>query len=83
MEVTGQLHAPTALSSDIHWLGCWVGSRAGLVVVMDRKYPRRPTRSLVTILIDLPWLTTLTEAFKYLFILRLFNYPISAAEVLS
>jgi hypothetical protein len=27
MEVSGQLYAPAALSSDTHWIGGWVGLR--------------------------------------------------------
>jgi hypothetical protein len=30
MEVSGQLHAPAALPSGIHWIGGWVGLRVGL-----------------------------------------------------
>jgi hypothetical protein len=44
MEVIGQLHAPTALFprkelSCIHWIGGWVGLRAGLDEVVRRKIP--------------------------------------------
>jgi hypothetical protein len=42
MEVSGQLHAPTALNSrkkapGTHWIGGWVGSRAVLDAVVKRK----------------------------------------------
>jgi len=36
MEVSGQLHAPAALpqrAPGSHWIGGWVGSRAGLDTV--------------------------------------------------
>jgi len=44
MEVSGQLHAPAALSPreiapGTHWIGRWVGPRAGLDVVVKRKIP--------------------------------------------
>jgi len=43
MELSGQLHAPTALTPrkrgpGIHWLGGWVGPRAGLDTVMKEKF---------------------------------------------
>jgi len=60
MEVTGQLHAPSALSPytapGSHWIGDWVGARAGLEAVAKencpcREYnPGRPAPILVTIL---------------------------------
>jgi hypothetical protein len=42
MEMTGQLHAPAAFNTgerapDTHWLGGWVGPRAGLDMVSKRK----------------------------------------------
>jgi hypothetical protein len=44
MEVSGQLHAPTALppgekAPDTHWIGGWVGPRAVLDAVGKRKIP--------------------------------------------
>jgi hypothetical protein len=44
MEVSGQLHAPTALPTGkepliTHWIGSWVGSRVVLDSVMKRKIP--------------------------------------------
>jgi len=32
---SGQLHAPNWLDSSAHWTGSWVGSRAGLDVVVN------------------------------------------------
>jgi hypothetical protein len=44
MEVSGQLHAPAALSlgkaPGIHWTGGWAGPRAVLDAVVKRKIPR-------------------------------------------
>jgi hypothetical protein len=42
MEVSGQLHAPAALTPGkepprSHWIGGWVGPRAGLDRVVKRK----------------------------------------------
>jgi len=38
--VSGQIHAPAALSSGTHWIGVWVGPRAGVnLVVAKRKIP--------------------------------------------
>jgi hypothetical protein len=42
MEVSGQLHAPAGLlsretTSGTHWIGGWVGPRAGLEVMEKRK----------------------------------------------
>jgi hypothetical protein len=37
MEVSGQLHSPAALPTVIHWIGGWVGPRAGLNAVEKRK----------------------------------------------
>jgi hypothetical protein len=58
MEVIGHLHAPASLPSCekapcTHWIGDWVGTRAGLDVVGNRKifclcpewHPGRPARS--------------------------------------
>jgi hypothetical protein len=47
MEVSGQLHTPTALipgkySPDIHWIGGRVGTRAGLDAVENRKISQTP-----------------------------------------
>jgi hypothetical protein len=44
MEVSGQLHAPSALPSReraprTHWIRGWVGPIAGLDVVVKRKIP--------------------------------------------
>jgi len=44
MEVSGQFHAPIALPSVIrapgtHWTEGWVGLRAGLDMVANRKFP--------------------------------------------
>jgi hypothetical protein len=44
MEVSGQLHAPAALSPregvpGTHWIGGWVGPRAVLDAVVKRKIP--------------------------------------------
>jgi hypothetical protein len=44
MEVSGQLHAPTALppGKDPHWIGGWVGPRAILGTVVKKiSSPRR------------------------------------------
>jgi hypothetical protein len=46
MEVSGQLHAPTALpprdtAPDTHWIGGWMGPRAVLNTVAKRKIPSR------------------------------------------
>jgi hypothetical protein len=42
MDVSGQLHAPAALhlgnSPGTHWVGGWVGLRAGLEAAEKRKY---------------------------------------------
>jgi hypothetical protein len=40
MEVSGQLHAPAALSAGTHWIGDWVGSITGpdAVVKTKKKY---------------------------------------------
>jgi len=67
MEMSGQLHAPSALyprerATGTHYRGGLLGPRAGLdTAVEERKIPRpcrqsnpgRPTCSLVNILIDL------------------------------
>jgi hypothetical protein len=50
VEVTGQLHAPTALpprerAPGTHWIGGSVGPRAGLDVVVKRKTPSRRRKS--------------------------------------
>jgi hypothetical protein len=41
MEMSGQLHAPTALppgkAPGTHWIGGWVGSRADLDAMQKRK----------------------------------------------
>jgi len=42
MEVSGQLHAPAALTT---WIGSWVGSRAGLNAVAKRKEIPAPVGS--------------------------------------
>jgi hypothetical protein len=60
MEVSGQLHAPAALSPkerapSTHWIGGWVGPRAVLDAVVKRKIispcresnPRTPIVQLV------------------------------------
>jgi hypothetical protein len=43
MQVSGQLHTPAALPSGrspgTHWIGGWVGPRAGLDAVVKRKIP--------------------------------------------
>jgi hypothetical protein len=44
MEVSGHLHDPGRFSpreraSGTHWIGGWVGSRAGLDAVVKRKIP--------------------------------------------
>jgi len=61
-EVSGQLHTaalyPRGKISGTHWIGCWVGPRAGLDMVEKTKGPcpiresnlGRPASSLVTIL---------------------------------
>jgi len=56
---TSRKRAPGA-----HWIGGWVGHRAGVDAVVKRKYPHhyqklnpsQPTYSLVTIKTSLPWL---------------------------
>jgi hypothetical protein len=67
MEVSGQLHAPQTLPqegdpSDTHWIGGWLGLRAGLdAVKMRKKNPSSyresnsglPTRSPVALLSEL------------------------------
>jgi hypothetical protein len=41
--VSGQLHPPAALlqgrDPGIHWMGGWVGPRAGLDAVVKKKFP--------------------------------------------
>jgi hypothetical protein len=37
MEVSGRLHALAALLFDTHWIGGWMGRRAGLETVEKRK----------------------------------------------
>jgi len=54
MEVSGQLHAPAALlpgkePPGTHWIGGWLGLRAGLDAVVKRKYPS-PYRDLTPII---------------------------------
>jgi len=39
MEVRNHLHTPATLPPGTHWIGGWVGSRAGLDVVVKRKIP--------------------------------------------
>jgi len=43
MDVDGQVHVPTALTPGkvpgTHWIGGWVGPRAGLDAVVRRKIP--------------------------------------------
>jgi hypothetical protein len=40
MEVSGQLHTPTREGAPgTHWIGGWVGPRAGLDMVSKRKIP--------------------------------------------
>jgi hypothetical protein len=38
-EVSGQLHAPAARIRGTHWVGGWMGPRAGLDAVEKRKIP--------------------------------------------
>jgi hypothetical protein len=52
MEASGQFHVPAALPPEkeplvTHWIGGWVGPRAGLDAVMKRKIPN-PCRDLNT-----------------------------------
>jgi hypothetical protein len=67
MEVSGQLHAPVALTPGekapgTHWIGGWVSPRAVLDAVVKRKIPsprweskpRTPIVQLVAIPIELP-----------------------------
>jgi len=68
MEVGGQLHTPSALAAGkepgTHWIGDWVGPRAGLDAMQNGKFPsllwviELPSSSLlpVPILTELPWL---------------------------
>jgi len=55
MEVSVQLHAP---ADDTHWIGGWVGPRAGVNRTIPISYresnPSSPARTLVAILIGLP-----------------------------
>jgi hypothetical protein len=66
MEVNGQIYAPALLPlgkepPPTRWVGGWVGPRAGLEAVAERKYPffwqewspGRPVRSTITILSNL------------------------------
>jgi len=51
MEVSDQIHAPAALSPGkgplrTHWIGGWVGPRAGLDAMVKRKIPSPQHRSL-------------------------------------
>jgi hypothetical protein len=76
MEVSGQLHAPAALSPEripgTNWIGGWVGPRAGLEAVVERKIPSpirglnpvRPARSLVVIPTELPRLLSVKVRFN-------------------
>jgi hypothetical protein len=64
MEVSGQLHVPAALlrgkAIGTHWTGGWVGPRAGVDTVANRKLPSpcqesnpdRPARSVLKIAHD-------------------------------
>jgi len=64
MEVISQIHvvAPKERTPATHWIGSWVGHRAGLDAMARSKNPtpyqesnpNRPVRSLVTIMTDLP-----------------------------
>jgi len=38
MEVSGQLHAPAALTPGTHWIGGWVGPRLVLDAAVKRKH---------------------------------------------
>jgi hypothetical protein len=54
MEVSGQLHTPVAFSlrergTDTHWIGGWVGPRAGLDEVVKDKFPA-PTGTRTSII---------------------------------
>jgi hypothetical protein len=59
MEMSSQLHAPTALipgkDPGTHWIGGWMELRAGLDAVEKRKNPnpRRPACSIITTLTEL------------------------------
>jgi len=58
MEVSGQLHIPTGLplgerALDTHWIGGWLGPRAGLDMVVKRKIPSPCQESNLRMLIDL------------------------------
>jgi hypothetical protein len=58
VEVTGQLHDPAVLPSGkdalvTHWLGGWVGPRAGLDAVVKRKIPSLPLPRLEPPIIQL------------------------------
>jgi hypothetical protein len=69
MELSGKLHTPAALppgvtASGTHWIGRWVGPRAGQDAVAKQKgspftarawnlNPGRPAHSLVTITTEL------------------------------
>jgi len=61
MEVSGQIHAPVALSPGTHWKGGWMGPRDGLDVVATRRNHSScrdsnpgQARISVTILTELP-----------------------------
>jgi len=47
MEMSDQLHAPVALPLGTHGIGSWVGPRAGVDAVMNRKIPSPTLRNKV------------------------------------
>jgi hypothetical protein len=79
MEVSGQLHSPAASPSgekktNTHWIGGWMGPRAGLDAVVKRKIPslRResnPDHPIVQRSVDVDCESTeLSEVLRALFV---------------
>jgi hypothetical protein len=91
MEVGGELHAQAALPAverapGTHWIGGWVGPRAGLDAVAKRKFrapvenriPLRPARRLVTIPTELSRIAVFVRSFL-IFIPRRRSYRSKAS----
>jgi hypothetical protein len=98
MEVNGEPHTPDTLSlgkepNSIHWIGGWVGHRAGTDILEKRWIscscwnlnPRLPNCSLVTIVNTLPLLLPIYNIFtpSLCFMTFSFNAPCQITPLLN
>jgi hypothetical protein len=70
MEVSSQLHAPAALTpgkepSGTHWIGVWVGPRAGLDTVVPGLAPLIILSVAQRYTTELSWLLLFPGVFKF------------------